>query len=168
MLKLLLDEHISPQVALGMRRRDRKIMVRGMAEWESGAFLGQEDASCLREAATQKLTLVIYDLRTIPPVLKDWAEQGRQHGGVIFVDGKTIAPANIGGLVQSLDRLVKEARKLGLDRQSLFPAALSSPHHSPATAAGFLHSRRSRDKSSMLRAKSGRLSFSNCKLSRST
>jgi hypothetical protein len=110
MLKLLLDEHNSPDVAAGMRRRDRKVIVRGMVEWEDGSFLGQEDSACLGEAAVQKLTLVTYDRRTIPPLLKNWAEEGRQHAGVIFVDEKTISPADIGGLIQSLDNLVKEAR----------------------------------------------------------
>ena len=110
MLKLLLDEHISPEVAASLRRRDRKVVVFGMAEWEVGNFLGQEDAACLRQAAVQKLTLVTYDRRTIPPLLKDWAEAGRQHAGVIFVDEKTISQADIGGLVQSLGVLLKEAR----------------------------------------------------------
>ncbi len=63
-----------------------------------------------RQAAVQKLTLVTYDRRTIPPLLKDWAEEGRQHAGVIFVDEKTISQADIGGLVQSLGVLLKEAR----------------------------------------------------------
>ena len=112
MLKLLLDEHISPDVAVGMRRRDRKMIVYGMVEWENGSFLGQEDSACLREAAIQKLTLVTYDCRTIPPLLKDWAEAGSQHGGVIFVDEKTISQSDIGGLIQSLDKLVKKARDL--------------------------------------------------------
>jgi Domain of unknown function (DUF5615) len=110
MLKLLLDEHISPGVAQSMRRRDRKIVVVAMVDWEEGNFLGQEDSACLQEAANQKLTLVTYDRRTIPPLLKDWAEEGRPHAGVIFVDEKTISPADIGGLVQSLCLLVKEAR----------------------------------------------------------
>jgi hypothetical protein len=110
MLKLLLDEHISPVIAASLRRRDRKIVVFSMAEWEDGNFLGQEDAACLRQAAVQKLTLVTYDRRTIPPLLKDWAEAGRQHAGVIFVDEKTISQADIGGLVQSLGVLLKEAR----------------------------------------------------------
>ncbi len=83
-----------------------------MVEWENGSFPGQEDAACLREAAAQKLTLVTYDCRTIPRLLKDWAEDGRQHGGVIFVDEKTISPSDIGGLIQSLGKLVKEARDL--------------------------------------------------------
>ena len=92
-----------------MRRRDQKIVVVAMVDWEEGNFLGQEDSACL-QAAIQKLTLVTYDRRTIPPLLKDWAEEGRHHAGVIFVDEKTISPADIGGLVQSLNLLMKEAR----------------------------------------------------------
>ncbi len=110
MLKLLLDEHISPDVAKGLRRRDRTLIVHSMSEWEGGNFLGQEDSTCLREAAAQGLTLVTYDRRTIPPLLKSWTEEGRHHGGVIFVDEKTISPADIGGLVRALTSLVKEAR----------------------------------------------------------
>jgi hypothetical protein len=70
MLKLLLDEHISPDVANGLRRRNRTIEVRYMVEWENGHFLGGEDSACLREAAVQGLTLVTYDRRTIPPCSK--------------------------------------------------------------------------------------------------
>ena len=108
MLKLLLDEHISPAVAEGLRRRNRSLVVHWMAEWENGSFLGQEDSACLLEAATEPLTLVTYDRRTIPPLLKAWAEEGRKHGGVIFVDEKTISPADIGGLVRALIQLFKE------------------------------------------------------------
>ena len=108
MLKLLLDEHISPDVADGLRRRNRRIVVRYMAEWEGGDFLGQEDSACLQEAATQGLTLVTYDRRTIPPLLKSWAEEERKHGGVVFVDEKSISLVDIGGLVWALSKLSKE------------------------------------------------------------
>ena len=111
MLKLLLDEHISPDVADGLRRRNRTTIVRYMAEWGNGDFLGQEDSACLQEAATQGLTLVTYDRRTIPPLLKVWAEEERKHGGVVFVDEKTISLTDIGGLVWALTRLLKETGK---------------------------------------------------------
>jgi hypothetical protein len=111
MLKLLLDEHISPAVAKGLRRRDRALTVYAMTEWQGGNFLGQDDTACLTEAAAHKLTLVTYDRRTIPPLLKSWAEAGRSHAGVIFVDDKTIVPSDIGGLVLALACLVKEGRK---------------------------------------------------------
>jgi len=109
MLKLLLDEHISPDVANGLRRLNRRIEIRYLGEWENGRFLGQDDRSCLHEAAAQGLTLVTFDRRTIPPLLKTWAEEDRTHGGVVFVDEKTISPADIGGLVWALAGLAREA-----------------------------------------------------------
>jgi hypothetical protein len=111
MLKLLLDEHISPDVADGLRRRHQSLAIHWMAEWEDGGFLGKDDSACLLEAAEQRLTLVTYDRRTIPPLLKNWAEEGRRHGGVIFVDEKTISPADIGDLVRALFQLFKETGK---------------------------------------------------------
>jgi hypothetical protein len=94
---------------LRLRRRHRSLVIHWMAEWEGGGFLGEDDSACLLEAAEQGLTLVTYDRRTIPPLLKIWAEEGRRHGGVIFVDEKTISPADIGGLVRAL--LLKETGK---------------------------------------------------------
>ena len=120
MLKLLLDEHISPDVAEGLKRRHRSLLVQWMAGWENGNFLGQDDSSCLLEAAAQRLTLVTYDRRTIPPLLKTWAEEGRRHAGVIFVDEKTISPADIGGLVLALGNLVKETGKWDWTDRVLF------------------------------------------------
>ena len=107
MLKLLLDEHISPDVAVGLRRRNRAIEIRYMVEWEEGYF--STAGLRLFAAGRQGLTLVTYDRRTIPPLLKTWAEEERTHGGVIFVDEKTISPADIGGLVWALTRLAKES-----------------------------------------------------------
>jgi hypothetical protein len=107
MVKLLLDEHISPTVAHGLSRRNRLLAVICMAAWERGEFLGQQDSLCLQQAAVQGQTLVTYDRRTIPPLLKVWAEEGRKHGGVIFVDEKTISPADTGGLVRALSELAR-------------------------------------------------------------
>ena len=111
MLRLLLDEHISPAVASGLRKRHRALSVLCMAEWENGEFLGRPDSECLQEAAAQGLTLVTYDRRTIPPLLKMWAEEGRRHGGVIFVDEKSIPPSEVGILVRALGRLWRERGK---------------------------------------------------------
>jgi hypothetical protein len=105
MLKFLLDEHISPVIADGLRRRHRGRPVVCMIEWEDGEFLGQPDSACLQQAAAQGLTLVTYDRRTIPPLLKMWAEEGRRHSGLIFVDEKTIPPSDAGGLVRALSDL---------------------------------------------------------------
>jgi hypothetical protein len=120
MLKLLLDEHISAEVANGVHCRDRSLVVRSMVQWENGNFLGKEDFVCLLEATKQGLTLVTYDRRTIPPLLKLWVEEERCHGGVIFVDEKTISPADIGGLVRVLIALAGEAGDMDWTNQVYF------------------------------------------------
>jgi hypothetical protein len=120
MLRLLLDEHISPEVGNGVQRRNRRLVVHSMVHWKSGNFLGKEDSACLLEAAKQRLTLVTYDRRTIPPLLKLWAEEERSHGGVIFVDEKTISPADIGGLVQALISLTADAGDMDWTNQVYF------------------------------------------------
>ena len=111
MLRLLLDEHISHSVAAGLRRRHRSLTVHFMTEWENGEFLGKDDSACLEHAAQNEVTLVTYDRRTIPQLLKAWAEAGRDHGGIIFIDEKTISPADIGGQVRALSNLVRETGK---------------------------------------------------------
>jgi hypothetical protein len=120
MLKLLLDEHISPEVANGVQRRNRSLVIHSIVQWESGNFLGKDDSVCLLEAAEQRLTLVTYDRRTIPPLLKLWAEEQRSHGGVIFVDEKTISPADIGALVRALTSLAGEAGEMDWADQVYF------------------------------------------------
>jgi hypothetical protein len=107
-LKLLLDEHISPTVALGIIRRNPTLEVHCLSEWENGIFRGKDDSVFLQVAAKRSLTLVTYDRRTITPLLKVWAEEGRFHGGVIFVDEKSISQADIGGLVRALTELINE------------------------------------------------------------
>jgi hypothetical protein len=120
MLKLLLDEHISPEVANGVQRRNRSLVIHSMVQWEGGNFLGKEDSVCLLEAARQRLTLVTYDRRTIPPLLKLWAEEERSHGGVIFVDEKTISAADIGALVRALIALTGAAGEIDWTNQVYF------------------------------------------------
>jgi len=120
MLKLLLDEHISPKVARGLRHHNPDIVVWHMNEWEQGAILGQPDSFCLQAAALQNLTLVTYDCKTIPPLLKIWAEEGRSHAGIIFVDEETVAPGNIGALVRALIELFKETGNWDWTNRVLF------------------------------------------------
>ncbi len=107
MLRLLTDEHISPAVARQASGRCRGLRIVAMREWERGHFLGADDETVLEEAREQGLTLVTFDLRTVPPLLRRWAEQSVDHGGVILVDERTVPPDDIGGLVNALCALWK-------------------------------------------------------------
>jgi hypothetical protein len=102
MLRLLLDEHVSRQVAEPARLRAPTPDIRSIHGWESGAYLGVPDPQILIEAGRQRLTLVTYDQRTLWWHAADVMESGREHGGVILVDEQTIPPNDIGGLMRSL------------------------------------------------------------------
>jgi hypothetical protein len=108
MVGLLLDEHLSPKIAAGLRRLNLRIPVHSINEWKGGAFRGRADAECLAEAARNRLTLVTYDCRTIPALLRAWREQGRGHAGIIYVDQRTISSCDIGSLVRALAWVVRE------------------------------------------------------------
>jgi hypothetical protein len=103
MLKLLLNEEIAPGVAAALRRRESGIVVAALTEWEGGNFVGKEIGEILREAADQEWTLVTYDRLKVPPTLKSWTEEECLHGGVIFVDEKSIPQAETNMLISALN-----------------------------------------------------------------
>lgn len=102
MLSLLLDEQISPQVATALLALNAEASVASIYGWRAGAMTGADDVMVLRAAAEDRLTLVTYDLKTIPPLLVEWGAPGRSHGGVIFVDDRSISPADFEGLARVL------------------------------------------------------------------
>jgi hypothetical protein len=104
-LRLLLDEHVAPEIAEQLPVHLPGVVVVALQDWEGGAYRGASDPDLLTAAAAQQWTLVTYDRRTITPLLKVWGEAGISHAGVIFVDERTLAQNDIGGLVRSLLRL---------------------------------------------------------------
>jgi hypothetical protein len=111
-LQLLTDEQISPTVAVQAPAHCLGINIRSIRTWENGHFQGAEDEVVLSEAVRQKLTLVTFDLRTVPPLLRLWAEQGLDHAGVILVDERTIPQNDIGGLIGALCAIWRSERSV--------------------------------------------------------
>lgn len=109
MLRYLLDEHISPAVAAGVTALRRDIPIVALRDWAGGA-LGADDTALLRATSQEGLTLITYDLRTIPTLLFEWGQAETSHGGVILIDKRTIEPEDMGGLVHALVALW-DARK---------------------------------------------------------
>ncbi len=106
-MKFLLDGHVPPAVARGLPSAlDVEVVV--LRDREGGDFLNADDAAILRAAAVGGWILVTYDRQTIPPILNEWGEQGIAHAGVIFVDDKTFAQDDVGGLIRALVRLIGE------------------------------------------------------------
>jgi len=102
-LRLLLDEHLSENVATSSRSLAADIIA-SMVSWEEGAFQGQEDNVLLKAAHARGWTLVTWDQRTIAPLLQTWVGQGISHGGVVFCNRQTLATSDFGGIARALMR----------------------------------------------------------------
>lgn len=102
MLGYLLDENISGVIAEQLVRKNPEIYVETVYRWRGGALIGQSDEKLLRTAAEERLTLVTYDLKTIPLLLSEMAADNEDHTGVLFVDDATLRSNDFGGLVNAL------------------------------------------------------------------
>lgn len=105
MLRLLLDEHLSPRLVQQFLTKCPECNIASVLEWQDARLSSAPDDLLLTEAHQHKLTLVTYDQATIAPLLKSWAEEGIPHSGVIFIDDKTIRQNDFGGIVRALAQL---------------------------------------------------------------
>jgi hypothetical protein len=102
MLRLLLDEHLSQDIAEQVRAHNPVISIVSIHHWRGGTICGKADFILLEAANEEQLTLVTYDQRTIIPLIGRWGEEGRSHSGLVMISEKTIRSSNFGALVRSL------------------------------------------------------------------
>ena len=88
---------------IGLKRHEIPIL--SVHDWQSGRLRGADDEEILRIAAQANLTLVTYDVNTIPLLLMRLANQAYAHAGVVFVSDASIRSDDIGALVRSLIHL---------------------------------------------------------------
>ena len=125
MLKFLLDEHISPRVGEQLCNKCPSMSVYTLQTWEDGRYLQLPDDVLMTLAYQHSLTLVTYDLRTIPLLLSEWAALEQDHAGVIFIDQKTIQSSNFGLLVKSLMHVWNVEKKAKWKNRVMFLEAHS-------------------------------------------
>ena len=105
MLSLLLDENISDEIARQIVEKRPDIPIVSAHDWEGGRLRGVSDEVVLRTAAEAGLTLVSYDVNTIPLLLIRLANEAFVHGGIVFVHNATIRSNENGRLVRTVIQL---------------------------------------------------------------
>ena len=105
MLSLLLDENLSDEIARQVVAKRPDIPIFSAHDWEGGRLRGVSDDVVLRAAAEACLTLVSYDVNTIPLLLMRLANEAFVHGGIVFVHNATIRSNDYGSLIRALIQL---------------------------------------------------------------
>ena len=105
-LKLLLDEHIDPKLVQLLGQRGIEAV--SMQEWRSGHYVGHPDHEILISMASEGLTLLSYDVHSMPELLDRLAEEEVTHGGIILVSERTIKQNALSALALALENLVNE------------------------------------------------------------
>jgi len=105
MLSLLLDENLSDEIARQVAAKRPDIALFSAYDWEGGRLRGVSDEVVLRAAAEAGLTLVSYDVNTIPLLLVRLANEAFVHGGIVFVHNATVRSNDYGRLVRALIQL---------------------------------------------------------------
>ena len=116
-MRLLLDEHINPEVARQLRKRGYDVV-----SVEEVKMRKASDEELLSFAASEKRALVTYNIRDFQLLLSEWHRRGRHHSGIIFVSERTASQKTVGPLVSALRKLLKVAPRSvsWLDDQGLF------------------------------------------------
>lgn len=111
MLALLLDENLSDEIARQVIAIRPDIPICSAHDWEGGRLRGVSDEAVLRAAAEAGLTLVSYDVNTIPLLLVRLANEAFVHAGIVFIHNATFRSNDYGSLMRALIQLYDTERK---------------------------------------------------------
>jgi predicted nuclease of predicted toxin-antitoxin system len=115
---LLLDEHMDLKLADILRRRGLEAV--SMQDWLGGRYVGHPDDEILKTAAGEGLTLISYDVHSIPDVLQGLAEERIDHSGVILVSERTVKQNALSALARAIENLVSELGDVDWRNRALF------------------------------------------------
>ena len=102
-MKLLLDEHLSPEIARQLRDRGHDVVAVG----EQPALRGRPDRAHAASLATQQRAIVTRDLGDFRPLLAEAAREGSRTYGLVCVPRRfALNRAGIGRIVRALDVLL--------------------------------------------------------------
>lgn len=102
-MKLALDNHYSPLIAIRLRERGRDAIAAVERGWQR-----EEDESLLAICADEARALVTNDVADFVAISRGWAGTGRSHSGLIFTSDVSTPRSRdtIGRYVDALDAIL--------------------------------------------------------------
>lgn len=104
-MRLLLDEHHSPEIARQLRSHGHDVLAVGEAGLE-----GVDDEELLERATDAGRALITNNARHLIPLSTRWAEEARTHAGVILTSDESLprSSAHVGLYVEALEALIRD------------------------------------------------------------
>lgn len=103
-LRLLLDEHLSPEIARRLRERGHDVIAVG----ERPGLAGRSDRVHFATAPDQRRAIVTHDLGDFRPLLAAALRRGEPTYGLVCLSRRfRLSRRNLGRLVSSLDELLQ-------------------------------------------------------------
>jgi hypothetical protein len=105
-VKLLLDEHYSPKIAAGLRKRGHDVD----SASERQELRGLADRELWAVATAEKRALVTENVADFMPLVREAAAASAKHFGVVFTSPRSLprGPETIGLYVGLLARFLRE------------------------------------------------------------
>lgn len=104
-MKLALDNHFSPAIAVALRQRRHDVVAAIERAWEEA-----EDEALLVACAAEQRALLTNNVPDFVRIARHWAQEGRRHYGLVFTSdsGLPRRRAMIGQYVDRLGALLRD------------------------------------------------------------
>ena len=104
-IKLLLDVHLSPEVAAALKRRFSGLDVKSIHDTDWAAL---PDEVLLELLDQESRVLVTRDVNTVPLHCKERIAAGKSFAGVIYADSKKLRQTDQRGLIRRLVEVLEK------------------------------------------------------------
>lgn len=105
-MRLLLDEHYSPKIAVELRKRGHDIV----SATERDDLRGLGDRELWNLASAEGRALMTENVADFMPLVREAASDGGQHFGVVFTSPRSLprGPRTVGRYVKTLGRFLRD------------------------------------------------------------
>lgn len=104
-MRALLDEHLSPQIAVVLRKAACDVL----AVAERDDLIGRSDHVILEVATGEGRAVVTNNIKDFRPLAAEWLAKGRSHGGLILLpSSRTRSRSAIFVVANAVEQVLRE------------------------------------------------------------
>lgn len=104
-MRALLDEQLSPQIAVLLRQRGYDVL----AVADRADLVGCSDRIVLEAASAERRAVVTNNIKDFRPLAAEWLARGRTHGGLILLpSSRTRTRTAVAPLVDAIETVLRD------------------------------------------------------------